>query len=73
MLNCKEMTAMCSREQDMPLGLREKLSLRTHVLICPACRSFRKQMAVLRQAMQTYADGKAVTAEPDEPHRDRGL
>jgi len=66
MLSCKEVTEICSREQDMPLALREKMGLHTHLMMCTGCSNFRKQMAVLRQAMKFYAEGKAVTADPDE-------
>ena len=53
MLNCKEVTEMCSREQDMPLALREKIGLHTHLMMCSGCSNFRNQMAVLRRVMHS--------------------
>jgi predicted anti-sigma-YlaC factor YlaD len=73
MLNCKEVTEICSRELEQPLGLREKVALRTHLMMCSGCTNFRKQMEVLRRTMRNYADGQAVTGEPvggqDDPVR----
>lgn len=64
MLNCKDVTAMCSREMEQPLRLGEKLGLHTHLMMCTGCSNFRKQMGLLRLAMQSYAQGKA--ASPDD-------
>lgn len=63
MLNCKEVTEMCSREMEQPLGLRDKVGMHAHLMMCSGCSNFRKQMGVLRQAMRSYAEGKAVTVE----------
>ena len=37
---------------DRPLTLLERLRLRMHILICPACTRFDRQMDFLRQAMR---------------------
>lgn len=74
MLNCREVTELCSRELEQPLGLRERLALRLHLAMCKGCANFRGQMGVLRQAMQRYAHGEAIGAqaptEPREPLED---
>lgn len=70
MLNCRQVTELCSREMEQPLGLREKLALRTHLMMCAGCTNFRQQMDVLRQAMKAYAEGQAVTSDDrDGPPR----
>ena len=57
MLSCTEVTRLCSEEQDRPLTLRERLSLRMHLAMCAACSNFRKQMGFLREATRRYREG----------------
>jgi hypothetical protein len=38
---------------DRPLTLGERLQWRTHLLICRGCRAYRRQLAILRQALRT--------------------
>jgi hypothetical protein len=64
MLSCRQVTEVCSTEMDRPLKFGERVSLRTHLLMCTGCRNYRKQMKALRQVMQAYAHGKAETGEP---------
>jgi len=70
MLSCKEVTEVCSAEMERPLKLGEQLSLRTHLMMCTGCTSYRKQMQALRQVMQAYADGRAASAETDSSAAD---
>jgi predicted anti-sigma-YlaC factor YlaD len=60
MLNCKEVTELCSQEMERPLRLGERVSLATHLMMCTGCTNFRKQMKELRLVAQTYAAGGAV-------------
>ena len=69
MLNCKEVTEMCSQEMERPLVLSEKASLHAHMMMCSGCTNFRKQMKTMRQVMQAYADGRAADLEGGD---DRG-
>ena len=64
MLSCKEVTAVCSAEMERPLKLGEKVSLRTHLMMCTGCTNYRRQMKALRQVMRAYAEGKAPSVEP---------
>ncbi len=57
MLSCKQATALMSQEQDRPLGLMERISLRLHVLICNACNNYRRQMGILREACRRFGSG----------------
>lgn len=65
MLSCKEVTAVCSAEMERPLRLGEKVSLRAHLMMCSGCANYRRQMKVLRQAMQAYGEGRAAGGEPE--------
>jgi len=63
MLNCREVTELCSEEMERSLRLREQMSLGAHLLMCSGCTNYRKQMKTLRQVMQAYAAGHALTSE----------
>ena len=66
MLNCREVTELCSEELDRALGLRERMALRTHLMMCTGCTQFRAQMATMRRLMQAYARGEAAGLGDDE-------
>lgn len=67
MLNCKEVTRVCSDELERPLKLGERASLHLHLMMCTGCTNYRRQLRTLRQVMQAYADGRALPgdAQPD--------
>lgn len=50
MLTCREATELMSQAQDRRLGLRERLGLRLHLMVCAGCTNFRRQLDVLRAA-----------------------
>ncbi|RVT49620.1 zf-HC2 domain-containing protein [Rubrivivax albus] len=58
MLSCREVTALCSQELDRPLGLRERLALRTHLMMCRGCSRFRAQMGTMHNMFRRYAAGE---------------
>jgi len=70
MLNCKEVTTLCSQEMERPLRWREQVSLRVHLMMCSGCTNFRKQMKSLRKTMHMYAAGQAVTHDPVQDAQD---
>ncbi|THF63306.1 zf-HC2 domain-containing protein [Pseudothauera rhizosphaerae] len=57
MLTCKDATRLCSEALDRPLTLRERLTLRAHLLICTGCTRYNEQMAALRRIAARFADG----------------
>lgn len=65
MLSCKEVTEICSLEMEQPIALGQRLGLGLHLMMCSGCTNYRQQLKVIRNAMQTYADGRvvAMTAE----------
>jgi heterodisulfide reductase subunit B len=56
MLNCKEVTRRLSAAQDRELSLAERLQLKMHLAMCGGCRSFSRQMDLLRDACKRYID-----------------
>ena len=54
MLNCKQAAALMSQGMDKELGLFQKLTLRSHLMMCKGCRNFNKQMAFLRQGCRKF-------------------
>lgn len=62
MLNCYQATRLLSEAQEHPLSLRERLSLKMHVMMCSGCRNFGEQMHVLRRITRAYAEGADETA-----------
>lgn len=68
MLNCREVTELCSLELETPLRLGQRISLRTHLMMCSGCNNFREQMKMLREASVAYAAGQALpTAVAHDP------
>ena len=63
MLNCKDITRLCSDELERPLRLGERAELRMHVMVCAGCRNYRLQTQALHQAMQVYAAGGAPRSD----------
>lgn len=63
MLNCHQVTQLCSAEQDRALSVGEKLAVGIHTLHCKGCKNYRKQMKFLHLTAQRYAEGAAL---PDD-------
>jgi len=64
-LNCDQVTNMCSDELERPLSMWERLSLKMHMMMCTGCANYRIQMHSIRAAMNRYADGRAATEDRD--------
>lgn len=67
--SCRKVTRLCSDALERELTLQERVTMRTHLMVCVACRNFRSHLAFLRQAMRRYAEGTG-DAVSDNP-RDR--
>lgn len=52
MLTCKEQVARSSDFLDGQLSFRERLLVRHHLLICPNCRRFLKQMRLMQATLR---------------------
>jgi hypothetical protein len=55
MIDCREAARLMSRAMDDRLPLWDRLRLRLHLAICDACSNARRQMQLLRRAMQRLA------------------
>lgn len=50
MLNCRQVTEICSTELERPLKLGEQVSLHSHLVMCTGCANYRKELKTLRQS-----------------------
>lgn len=58
MLNCHDATRLMSESQEHALSLKDRIVLRTHVMMCVGCRNFEKHLPVLRRAARSFARGR---------------
>jgi hypothetical protein len=54
-MDCKHATRLLSQALDRKLALRQRLSLRLHLLLCDACTQFFHQLGLLRQAVRQFS------------------
>lgn len=66
MPSCKDISALISQSMDQRLSLMKRLSIRLHVSMCSLCRRYEKQLRLLREAADRYAD-------PDENEVEQSL
>ena len=52
MLNCKEQVARSSDYLDGQLTFRERLLVRHHLMFCPNCRRFIRQMRLMQATLK---------------------
>lgn len=65
MLNCKEAVSLSDRYIERELGLKQRLLVACHLLICRDCRRFFAQM---RTALRVFRN-KGETLAPEEADR----
>ncbi|MFJ2713279.1 anti-sigma factor family protein [Pseudomonas sp. NPDC087346] len=58
MLTCKEQVVRSSDYLDGQLGLREKLMVRHHLIFCPNCRRFIRQMRLTQATLRAMQDDR---------------
>jgi hypothetical protein len=66
MLSCKEVCYIVSESQDGQLPWRERLSVRTHLLMCKACQRMVLQMEFLRTAARRYGSAGEEALHPEQ-------
>jgi hypothetical protein len=54
MLSCYKTTQLISLSHERPLVLRERASMRVHLLLCSICRRFNKNNKTLSKAMHEF-------------------
>lgn len=67
MLTCKEATRLSSEALDRGLSLRERLSLRMHIMMCKGCTNFEEHMRQLRTMTRRYARGETGVQDDTTP------
>ncbi|MGF6401522.1 anti-sigma factor RsiW [Pseudomonas frederiksbergensis] len=56
MLTCKEQVARSSDYLDGQLSLRENLMVRHHLIFCPNCRRFIRQMRLMQATLRAMPE-----------------
>ena len=63
MLTCKQQVARSSDYLDGQLSFRERLLVRHHLMFCPNCRRFIKQMRLMGAVLKTLPEQPVVDLE----------
>lgn len=50
MLSCKEITIKLIKSFTNKLSIKEKINIKTHLMMCKSCKNFSKQMDVIDSA-----------------------
>jgi hypothetical protein len=77
MINCREYASLLSQSLDRPMSFWEKVSIKLHQIICPACKHIQTQFDDIRLACRftpdddapAGADGKRLSEEVCEQMR----
>ncbi len=54
MKKCRQITELISHKADRPLTGGERLALHLHLLICPQCREYARQIELVQQAVKKF-------------------
>lgn len=65
MLTCREATEYVSRALDERLSLGDRVALRMHLIICPSCLRFERQMRSLKHCLNTLQHAERFVYLPD--------
>jgi anti-sigma factor RsiW len=63
MLTCKEQVARSSDYLDGQLSFRERLMVRHHLMFCPSCRRFIRQMRLMQATLRAMPEETVPGAE----------
>lgn len=66
-MNCRQATRFISDAMESPLNDATRLRLRLHILICPACRHFARQVDDLRQITAAYPGPEQSLTQAETP------
>jgi len=55
MLSCREVTRLVSESLDRELPLRQRMSMKMHLMMCKLCSRYSKQLAGLREAVRLHS------------------
>ncbi len=69
MLTCQQASELVSQSLDQPLSLKNRFSLKFHLMMCSACHRFNRQMRQLRSAIlglvKTTENDESITLSPE--------
>ena len=65
MLSCKDVSYIVSESLDGELQWRERLRVKTHLLMCKACQRMARQMELLRTVARRYESTRQEAVPPD--------
>ncbi len=54
MLSCKQVSELVSQSLDRSLTMRERMSVRLHLLMCAACARFGRQLAFIQATIKKF-------------------
>lgn len=63
MLTCKELVARSSDYLDDQLSFRETLMVRHHLMFCPNCRRFTRQIRLMQAALRAMPEDNVLDDE----------
>ncbi len=66
MPSCKDVSFVVSESLDRKLSWRERLSLKTHLLMCKACQRMARQMELLRAASHHIGSVEGGESRPKQ-------
>lgn len=73
MISCRKASELSSLAQDKRLTLTQKMQMKTHLLLCSACRNFSKNMTSLSAAMEAFRGNNGESKEDsDSSEGDKG-
>ncbi len=64
-LSCKDVCFVVSESLDRKLSLRERLSVKIHLLMCSACQRMARQMELLRATSRRYGSVKEAESHSE--------
>jgi predicted anti-sigma-YlaC factor YlaD len=69
MLTCQQASELVSQSLDQPLSLKNRFTLKFHLMMCSACHRFNRQMRQLRSAIlglvKTTENDESITLSPE--------
>ena len=66
MISCRKASELSSLAQDRRLTFSQKMQMKTHILMCSACRNFSKNMTSLSAAMEAFRADNAQSKDDDK-------
>lgn len=67
MKHCYKATFLVSQSHERQLTLAERVKMRLHLAVCPACRHFADQLPWLSQAAKIHSGTIQAETPPDAP------